>query len=102
VIPVLLPGSDSALVDDFLELRTWVDFRSGMDDELGMHMLIAGIRGRRPGRFSSKKSAAMQDNKMDIAMKKLRALKEMRENNLVADDVLLEFQRKIVDRVMEL
>jgi len=32
VIPVLLPGSDDMNVDDFLELRTWVDFRNGIND----------------------------------------------------------------------
>jgi hypothetical protein len=48
VIPVLLPGSDPSRVDGFLENRTWVDFRSGLDDAEAYQRLIAGIRGIAP------------------------------------------------------
>ena len=51
VIPVILPGGDQSLVDNFLELRTWVDFRSGMDDKEALHRLVSGILGKAPGRF---------------------------------------------------
>ena len=30
---VLLPGSDETQIKGFLELRTYVDFRAGLDDE---------------------------------------------------------------------
>lgn len=33
VIPVLLPNADPINVNDFLELRTWVDFGHGSDRE---------------------------------------------------------------------
>jgi len=36
VIPVLLPGSDPARMDGFLALRTWVDFRHGLDDQAAL------------------------------------------------------------------
>ena len=32
VIPVLLPGASEEAVARFLSRRTWVDFRSGLDD----------------------------------------------------------------------
>ena len=51
VIPVILPGADSAVVDDFLELRTWVNFKDGLNDLEAFHSLICGIRGIPPGRL---------------------------------------------------
>ncbi|HVQ74040.1 MAG TPA: toll/interleukin-1 receptor domain-containing protein [Candidatus Binatia bacterium] len=48
VIPVLLPGSDPAAVSGFLETRTWVDFRPGLDDAEAYARLVAGIQGRAP------------------------------------------------------
>ena len=48
VIPVLLPGSDPSQVGGFLENRTWVDFRPGVDDAEAYGRLIAGIQGTAP------------------------------------------------------
>lgn len=48
VIPVLLPGSDPSQVRGFLENRTWVDFRVGLDDAEAYQRLTAGIRGTAP------------------------------------------------------
>ncbi len=45
VIPVLLPGADKASVDEFLKLRTWVEFREGLDDDLAFRRLVAAIKG---------------------------------------------------------
>ncbi len=50
VIPVILPGGDQALVGDFLELRTWVQFKDGLHDREALHRLICGIKGISPGR----------------------------------------------------
>jgi hypothetical protein len=52
VIPVLLPkanAKDPATLPRFLRRVTWVDFRSGFDDE-AFRRLVAGIRGEAPGR----------------------------------------------------
>ena len=43
VIPVLLPGADPPL--GFLSLNTWIDLRGGPDDERGLKLLDAAIRG---------------------------------------------------------
>lgn len=45
VIPVLLPGARDDQIPPFLKLRTWVDFRPGLDDEQVFRRLVAGIRG---------------------------------------------------------
>ncbi len=50
VIPVILPGGDQSLVDNFLELRTWVQFKDSLDDRDALHRLISGIKGTSPGR----------------------------------------------------
>jgi sugar lactone lactonase YvrE len=55
VIPVLLPGATAPAGDDlpaFLDLQTWVDFRTplGLDDPDTLHRLMAGVRGVEPGK----------------------------------------------------
>src|SRR4051812_44501734 len=48
VIPVLLPGaSKEPDLGVFLEQNTWVDLRSGLEEE-GLNRLIWGIKGRKP------------------------------------------------------
>lgn len=56
VIPVLLPGADldAAEVPSFLSQLTWVDFRSGLENQDSLHRLIAGISGTPPGRGPGK------------------------------------------------
>ncbi len=48
VIPVLLPGADPHHMSGFLELRTWVDFRAGLDDEVAFCTLVAAVKGVAP------------------------------------------------------
>jgi WD40 repeat protein len=48
VIPVLLPGSaypSAGSLPAFLQQRTWVDFRPGLDDVDAFESLVAGIKG---------------------------------------------------------
>ena len=45
VIPVLLPGASADTVSVFLKQRTWVDFRSGLDNQSAFQRLVAGIKG---------------------------------------------------------
>jgi tetratricopeptide (TPR) repeat protein len=49
VIPVILPGGDRTLVNEFLELNTWVIFKDGIADADALHRLISGIKGLAPG-----------------------------------------------------
>jgi hypothetical protein len=53
VIPVLLPNSKSVNVDNFLELRSWVDFRNPDDYDWEYHRLVSGIKRLPPGRRPS-------------------------------------------------
>lgn len=53
VIPVLLPNVKTINVNNFLELRTWVDFRS-LDISYAFHTLVCGIKGIPPGRWPSR------------------------------------------------
>lgn len=48
VIPVLLPGANPDEVALFLESRTWVDFRSGIEAQEPFDRLVAGITGVPP------------------------------------------------------
>ena len=48
VIPVLLPGAEKEAVPGFLQQRTWVDFRAGLEDEVAYQRLVAGIQGVAP------------------------------------------------------
>jgi hypothetical protein len=53
VIPVLLPGAalpERGTLPRFLSSLTWVDFRSGLQDAEAFRRLVAGIRGKPPGR----------------------------------------------------
>jgi energy-coupling factor transporter ATP-binding protein EcfA2 len=50
---VLLPGLPDRFEYDklppFLAMRTWVDFRKGLDDASAWHRLVCGIKGLPPG-----------------------------------------------------
>jgi hypothetical protein len=99
VIPILLPDAEAVNVDDFLELRTWVDFRQGSDIEYAFYQLVCGVRGIPPGRWPSKEALATKA-KNDTEYK-LRELRRLKQNNLIDDDISLEFQRKLLDRHLE-
>jgi hypothetical protein len=47
VIPVLLPGlaNAAAPLGRFLNLNTWVDLRSGLDEPQALRRLVAGVQG---------------------------------------------------------
>ncbi len=49
VSPVLLPGSREEHVPPFLARMMWVDFRSGLEQQDALHLLVCGIRGVVPG-----------------------------------------------------
>ncbi len=48
VISVLLPGADPDQLRGFIRLRTWADFRAGLDSEPALEDLVSGILGRAP------------------------------------------------------
>jgi hypothetical protein len=96
VIPVILPHGTSSAVDNFLELRTWVDFKNGLDDTGALHLLVSGIRGVAPGRVTM--------CTVDLGMAQTRAhlqrIRTLRAERLIDDDIALEFQRRLVDQLV--
>lgn len=99
VIPVILPQGDRSIVADFLELRTWVDFANGIDDAYAFHILVSGVRGVRPGRNPYYQER--NDADLVTVREKLARIRHLREEQLVDDDIALEFQRRLLDRLIE-
>jgi hypothetical protein len=93
VIPLLLPGAQEETINEFLQLRTWVDLRQGVHDHQNLRLLIAGIRGVAPGR-----PPQVQNNngEQEVIRLKLLELRQLRSEQLVDEDVAQEFQRKLL------
>jgi hypothetical protein len=98
VIPVILPGGDRSLVDAFLELRTWVDFSERIDNGLAFHLLVSGVRGLPPGRYVA--AAASGDSTSLFIRQGLLRIKELRHEKLIDDDIALEYQRRLLDKLI--
>ena len=98
VIPVILPNGDRSVVDDFLELRTWVEFQEQIDAD-GLHVLVSGIRGVPPGRRN--RPNAQCDDGFTAVKQKLTRIRSLRTEDLIDDDVALEYQRRLLDELME-
>ncbi len=99
VIPVVLPGGDSSFVDSFLELRTWVDFANGLEDGFAFHLLLSGIKGIPPGRYIPPVSNL--DTLATTIQDSLLRIKELRHQQLIDDDIALEYQRRLLDRLID-
>lgn len=99
VIPVILPQGDSSLIDDFLELRTWVDFKQGIDDAYSLHVLVSGIRGIPPGRNPYERKD--KDVTLVSVKEQLVRIRSLRQEQLIDQDIALEFQRRLLDRLIE-
>jgi hypothetical protein len=97
VIPVILPGGDKTVIDEFLELRTWVHFSQGFDDGNALYLLSCGIKGISPGRGQTAKSVAPELNEIREHLAHLRAL---RQEGLIDDPVAVDFQRQLVEKMI--
>lgn len=95
VIPLILPKGDSSVVDSFLELRTWVDFKEGIEDAYAMHVLTCGIRGKPPGRYKPNDSGGELD--LDGERAKLKAIRRLLDEQLIDENIALEYQRRILE-----
>lgn len=101
VIPVLLPGADAKLAetlrDTFLDLNTWVDFRAYSDPNRAFHLLVCGVKGLAPGRWTP---PAPRNTLGADMVQKLHELRQLRQASLVDDAVALDVQRKIVEKLL--
>ena len=100
VIPLILPNGDRNLVDDFLELRTWVEFKNGLQDHVAFHFLRCGIKGIPPGRIS--RTPKIRDSSLEEVKKKLSKIKTLQVEQLIDNDVALEYQRRLLDQIIEI
>ena len=92
VIPIILPGGDSNLIDNFLELRSWVDFSVGLYNQRAFHLLVSGIQGIPPGRVTPEHQT---DNPLREQLLKIR---DLRREELIDDAVAIDRQRALLDR----
>ena len=99
VIPVLLPGANAGLAetlqDTFLDLNTWVDFREQSDPDRAFHLLVCGVKGIAPGRWTP---PAPSNSPGAEIVEKLHQLQQLRQASLVDDTVAVDVQRKIVEK----
>lgn len=98
VIPVILPDGEHDLVDAFLELRTWVDFKEGIEDGNAFHILLSGVKGIPPGRYSPASPDA--DASLALIRDDLARIRTLRKEQLIDDDIALEYQRRLLDKLI--
>lgn len=100
VIPVLLPDASPECVPVFLSHRTWADFRNSQDHEYAFHVLKQGIKGEPVGRWPPKSTDAPDDAFARYEQKLL----ELKKFDVVIgfhEELVIEFQRKILDRWLD-
>ncbi len=103
VIPIILPTGDVTVVDNFLELRTWVDFREGLDDPTALNYLVSGILGIPPGRgqVNQKGKEELIEEDLLVEIKQhLTRIRILRREGLIDSQLTLEYQRKILDKMI--
>jgi len=103
VIPVILPTGDAAIIDNFLELRTWVDLRNGINDPISFNYLVSGIMGIPPGRGQinqrGQDEIIGEDYLLEIRQH-LSRIRILRREGLIDSQITLEYQRKILDKMI--
>ena len=99
VIPVLLPNSQKVNVDNFLELRTWVDFGSDIQNEYAFHILVSGISGVAPGRFKERNDPDSLHKQVRDNLLKIR---ELRDEHLIDVEIAQEYQRRLIDKLTKI
>jgi hypothetical protein len=94
VIPILLPNAKTINVEDFLELRTWVDFRNGAKDNRAFHTLISGIQGVVPGRGLKEESRLHTQYMLNI--QRVTGSRQ-HPGQSINDEIALDYQRRLLD-----
>jgi hypothetical protein len=93
VIPVLLPSANPDIVTDFLELRTWIKFKTEINELRAFHEMVCGIKGVPPGRKYSKSNPTKTNSELK---QKLLQINELCDDNLIEQSVKIEFQRVLI------
>jgi hypothetical protein len=99
VIPVILPTGDRRVVDGFLELRTWVEFKHDLRDPDAFHLLVCGVRGVPPGRPVP--APPEEGERTQVLKSRLSRLRDLRAARLIDDEIALEYQRRLLDELVK-
>ena len=97
VIPLLLPGSKSEYVENFLSNRLWVDISDESKLDEGIYRIVCGIRGLQPGTYSSKKRITENPIQSFDIEEMLRRFNLYRQKGLICEEIHREYQRKVLD-----
>ena len=105
VIPVLLPdappGDPVDILPGFMDLRTWADFREGQDADYAFHVLVQGIKGHRVGRWRPAVESSAAEASFATAKRRLERLRDLNANEVIVNEVAIEYQQKILSRWLE-
>ena len=100
VLTILLPGADLEYVDQFLGLRSWVDFRKDLKDEGEFHKLFSAVKGVAPGRGPSRPIIPASEKMLKVK-EDLGKIKQLLSDRLIEEELALEYQRKLLDSVLQ-
>jgi len=98
VIPVLLPNSKSEFITDFLELRTWVDLRDGINNMDNFSGLVCGIKGIPRERI--KRSSILTTENYNEIKNKLKMINDLHTEELIEKSLKIEYQRILVNELI--
>ena len=102
VMPVLLPNANASNVDDFLELRTWVDFRKGLQNQREFHVLVSGILGKPPGRgFQEYPKHDQKPLFLDVDSR-LTQIQQLYIDGKIFKEIAMECQRELVKPIVKI
>lgn len=102
VFAVLLPNAEDLVVDEFLQLNTWVDFRN-VDSAYAFHILACGVRGEPPGRWPLNSINSMNTmgsiKTVVIVEDMLLNLNRLKETGLITEPIKEEYMRLTMEKV---
>lgn len=102
VMPVLLPNANASNVDDFLELRTWVDFREGLQNQREFHVLVSGILGKPPGRGFQEYPKHDQEPLFLDVDSRLTQIQQLYIDGKIFKEIAMECQRELVRPIVKI
>ena len=102
VMPVLLPNANASNVDDFLELRTWVDFREGLQNQREFHVLVSGILGKPPGRGFQEYTKHDQEPLFLDVDSRLTQIQQLYIDGKIFKEIAMECQRELVRPIVKI
>ncbi len=97
ILPVLLPFAKELNIDDYPEIRTWIDFRSGIDEYKAFRLLISGIKRVPPGKPPRIKTSVYKN---EPTYKSLYLLKKLHDEQIIDKTMREQYTRKFLDNLV--